>query len=295
MKIVIAGGSGFLGRALVGFYKDEEVLVLTRSPKRKNEIYWDSKSLGAWVEKLEGCDVLINLTGKSVDCRYTQKNKDEILLSRIDSTQVLQKAVASLTTPPKVWLNASSATIYTHAETILMDEYTGLIGDDFSMGICKAWEAGFFKDDFENVRKVALRTSIVMGKKGGAFPKLKMVSRLGLGGKQGRGNQFLSWIHINDFCAAVDFVIKNESLYGVINVTSPTPLRNADLMKKLRQKLGMPFGLPSSVALLEIVSWFLGTETELLLKSRNVSPKRLIENGFVFQYNSIEEALEELI
>lgn len=297
MKIIIAAGTGFLGKNLEKYFteKGNEVYILTRNPKRKNEIHWNAKTLGEWKNWVENSDVLINLTGKTVDCRYTEKNKQEIYSSRIDSTKVLQQAVDQCINKPKVWLNASSATIYTHSETQLNTEENEIIGDDFSMNICKNWEKEFFTVKNENVRKVALRTSIVLGNNGGAFPKLKLITKLGLGGKQGRGNQNVSWIHIDDFCKAIEYIIDNENMSGVINITAPNPLPNEEFMRKLRKEMKIPFGLNAPVWQLEIVSIFLKTETELLLKSRNVYPEKLIKGGFEFSYPNIESAFKDLI
>ncbi|MET3536158.1 TIGR01777 family oxidoreductase [Chryseobacterium limigenitum] len=297
MKIIIAAGTGFLGKNLEKYFteKGNEVYILTRNPKRKNEIHWDAKTLGEWKNWVENSDVVINLTGKSVDCRYTEKNKKEIYSSRIDSTKVLQQAVDQCVNKPKVWLNASSATIYTHSETQLNTEETGIIGDDFSMNICKSWEKEFFTIKNENVRKVALRTSIVLGSNGGAFPKLKLITKLGLGGKQGKGNQNVSWIHIDDFCKAVEHIIDNENMSGVINVTAPKPLSNEQFMKKLRTEMKIPFGLNAPVWQLEIASVFLQTETELLLKSRNVYPDKLMKSSFEFSYPEVDSAFKNLI
>jgi hypothetical protein len=296
MKIIIAGGSGFLGKALEKYFLDKkyEVKILTRTPSKINEIKWDAKSLGDWTKELENSDVLINLTGKSVDCRYTDKNKAEILSSRILSTQVLQKAIDSCKNPPKLWLNSSSATIYIHAETERMTEEKGIIGDDFSMNVCKNWESAFFEDSNEKVRKVALRTAIVLGNDGGAFPKLKMVTKLGLGGMQGRGNQKVSWIHIEDFCRAVEFVIKTPQINGVINLSSPNPVDNKHFMEILRNVFKIPFGVSSPTFLLEFVSILLQTETELLLKSRNVYPEKLLMNGFKFRYEDLTRCLSAI-
>jgi len=290
MKIIIAAGTGFLGKNLEKYFMDKghEVYILTRNPKRTNEFYWDGKTLGVWKDLLESADVLINLAGKSVDCRYTDKNKQEIYSSRIESTKVLQQAFDRCNQKPKIWLNASSATIYIHSENHLNTEENGIVGDDFSMNICKSWEKEFFKQETENVRKVALRTSIVLGNNGGAFPKLKMITRLGLGGKQGRGNQNISWIHVEDFCRAVEYIIDHESISGPVNVTAPHPLPNESFMKKLRKAVKIPFGLNASVWQLELSSLFLGTETELLLKSRNVYPQKLIDSGFKFLYPDVE-------
>lgn len=296
MKIIIAAGTGFLGKNLKQYFrkKNHEVKILTRNPKLENEIFWDAKTLGTWKNELENADVLINLAGKSVDCRYNEKNKKEIYDSRINSTKILQTAIDECKSPPKTWLNASSATIYTHSETHLNTEKNAIIGDDFSMNICKSWEKEFFKISNQNIRKIALRTSIVLGKNGGAFPKFKQISKLGLGGKQGRGDQMMSWIHIDDFCEAVDFIIENENLTGAINITAPKPLSNVQMMKQLCEKIKIPFGISSPVWLLEIAAIFIKTETELMLKSRNVYPEILIENGFQFRYENFEKALKSL-
>lgn len=297
MKIIIAAGTGFLGKTLKNYFteKGHQVYILTRNPKRQNELFWNAKTLGECKNILENSDVLINLTGKSVDCRYTDKNKQEIYSSRIESTKVLQLAVDQCINKPKLWLNASSATIYIHSETQLNTEENGIIGDDFSMNICKSWEHEFFKVRNEDVRKVALRTSIVLGNNGGAFPKLKMLTKFGLGGKQGKGNQNVSWIHIGDFCRAVQFIIEHENISGNINITAPNPLSNEEFMKKLRKEMKVPFGLNAPVWQLEIASIFLKTETELLLKSRNVYPGKLIENGFEFSYLTVEAAFQNLV
>ncbi|KAA2223932.1 TIGR01777 family oxidoreductase [Chryseobacterium sediminis] len=297
MKIIIAGGSGFLGENLEKYFteKGNQVYILTRKPQRKNEIYWDAKTLGEWKNSLEKADVLINLTGKSVDCRYHEKNKQEIYSSRINSTKILQEAVNQCSEKPKIWMNASSATIYVHSEQHLNTEENGIIGDDFSMNICKSWEREFFAFKNEGMRKIALRTSIVLGNNGGAFPKLKMVTKLFLGGKQGQGNQMVSWIHIDDFCKALDWIIQHEDMSGAINITAPAPLSNDNMMKKLRKELKVPFGLNAPVWQLEIASLLLKTETELLLKSRNVYPERLIKGGFQFSFPGFDEAILNLL
>jgi len=297
MKIIIAAGTGFLGKNLEKYFteKGNQVYILTRNPKRKNEILWNAKTLGEWKNLLENSDVLINLAGKSVDCRYTDKNKHEIYDSRINSTKVLQQAVDNCINKPKVWLNASSATIYVHSETHLNTEENRIIGDDFSMNICKSWEKEFFKTENEDIRKVALRTSIVLGNNGGAFTKLKLITKLGLGGKQGRGNQSVSWIHIDDFCKAVEYIIENKNISGEINVTAPNPLSNEEFMRKLRKEMKIPLGLNATIWQLEIASILLKTETELLLKSRNVYPEKLMNNGFKFTYPNVEAAFKYLV
>ncbi len=299
-KIIIAGGAGFLGNTLTQHFKSkaEEIVILTRGKtvKRNNVQYltWDAQTLSGWEKQLDGADVLINLTGKSVDCRYTQKNKEEILLSRVRSTQVLNEGIDTCANPPKVWLNSSTATIYRHSEDKEMDEFEGEIGFDFSMNVAKAWERAFFETSNPAVRKVALRTAIVLGKKGGAFSPLKSLAKIGFGGTQGSGQQFVSWIHEHDFCRAVEFIINNNSIDGVINIVAPKPIVNREFMKTLRKSLNMPFGIPLSASLLSIGARIIRTETELVLKSRRVIPKRLKETGFEFVFPKLKSTLENL-
>lgn len=307
-KIIIAGGSGFLGEALSTYFSNKGCVVITLSRKQhinnpnthksigntSQTIYWNGKTLGDWTAQLENAHVLINLAGKSVDCRYTAANKAVILNSRVDSTAVLHKAMAQATSKPAVWLNASTATIYTHAQTHLNTEENGIIGDDFSMNIAKSWEQEFFKTSHTNVRQVALRTSIVLGNNGGALPKMKLITKLGMGGKQGRGEQFISWIHITDFCNAIEFILESN-LDGAINITAPVPERNVDFMNLLRTKMNIPIGISQPIWLLELGAAIIRTETELLLKSRNVYPQRLVDAGFTFNYPTVERCLADLI
>lgn len=294
-NILIAGGSGFLGQVLKTYLIEKgcQVSILSRKPNRKEDVYWDGESLGPWISAVEGVDCLINLSGKSVDCRYTEANRKAILDSRIKSTKVLQEAIDKCKQKPKVWMNASSATIYVHSESVEMTEANGTIGDDFSMNVCKQWEQAFFESDIEGVRRIALRTSIVLGKNGGAMKKLLPMVRIGLGGKQGRGTQKVSWIHEIDFCEIIWFLL-NSKYEGPINVTSPNPVDNKCFMKKVREKHGMHFGLNAPRVLLELATWVLRTETELVLKSRHVIPERLLKFGYKFRYPKLEYALRSL-
>ncbi|NUY80763.1 TIGR01777 family protein [Flavobacterium sp. MAH-1] len=298
-KLIIAAGTGFLGKVLIDHFKNSfaEIVVLTRSKSSVDGhiryVNWDAKKMTGWENELENADVLINLAGKSVDCRYNEVNKNEILASRIDSTSVLNLAVRTCANPPKHWLNSSTATIYRHSLDKRMDETYGEIGDDFSMNIAKAWEAEFFSVETPKTLKTALRTSIVLGKKGGAFPPLKNLTLSGFGGKQGNGRQFVSWIHEKDFARAVAFCIEKK-LTDVVNIVSPEPIRNALFMCTLRKAMGIPAGIPIGKRLLEFGAKIIGTETELVLKSRNVIPKRLQENGFRFVYGTLEKALHNL-
>lgn len=299
-KLLIAAGTGFLGQVLVNHFKNkfDEIVILTRGKSQTIDgikyVNWNARTFTGWEKELENATILINLAGKSVDCRYTKKNKKEILWSRIESTKILNKAVLKCQNPPKHWLNSSTATIYRFSLDKQMDETDGEIGNDFSINVALSWEKAFFKTETSNTLKTALRTSIVLGKNGGAFIPLKTLTKIGFGGKQGNGNQFVSWIHEDDFANAVDFIIEKE-MTGVINVVSPTPIRNIDFMQKLRKAVGFPFGIPLNKFFLEIGSFIIRTETELVLKSRNVIPRRLSENGFQFKFGDIDRTFRDLI
>lgn len=298
--ILIAGGNGFLGLELADFFtkKGCKIKILTRSQNTEHKladfIYWDGEHVGEWTKELEWADVLINMSGKSVDCRYTEKNKKLILDSRINSTRILCEALTKCENPPKLWINSSSASTYVHSESQQMTEDEGIIGDDFSMNVCKAWEAEFFKCNLNSTRRVATRTSIVLGNSGGAYPIMRKLVKSGLGGKQGNGNQFISWIHISDFCKAIQFIIGHPEIVGPINVTAPNPVKNVDFMKALKVKYKKWIAISQPKWLLEMGAALIGTETEMVLKSRNVIPERLEESGFKFEYLEFEKALEKL-
>lgn len=285
-NILIAGGTGFLGKALQEHFEanNNTVWIISRHPKTNQQVYWDGKKMGEWCEKIDLADVVINLCGKSVDCRYTAANKKKILDSRIIPTRLLNEAIHKAKSKPKVFINASSSTIYIHSEDTPMTEAEGIIGDDFSENIVKSWEAAFFENEIKDVRKAALRISFVLGKDGGAIPKLSTFAKLGLGGKQGNGNQLISWIHVEDFCQAVDRIIQRDTLKGAINLASPNPVSNKDFMASIRRMVGAPFHINQPTWLLEIATFFLRTETELVLKSRHVSPGILLADGFTFKY-----------
>lgn len=298
-KLIIAAGTGFLGEVLVNHFQDkfDEIVILTRGKSRVSNkikfVNWDAKTLSGWELELENATVLINLAGKSVDCRYTEANKKEILSSRIDSTNVLNNAVLQCENPPKHWLNSSTSTIYRHSEDKQMTEQNGDIGDDFSMNVAKDWEKAFFETETPQTLKTALRTSIVLGKNGGAFIPLKKLTQFGLGGKQGSGNQFISWIHEEDFARALKFVIDKE-IIGVINIVSPQPVKNKIFMSKLRTQLNVPVSIPTPKLLLKLGAKIIGTEPELVLKSRNVIPERLNQQGFAFEFDTLDKALKNL-
>jgi uncharacterized protein (TIGR01777 family) len=304
-KIIIAGGSGFLGTALARTFvaRGDEVFVLTRSPQNRTdgvkEIAWDAKTLGDWASLVDGADVVLNLTGKSVDCRYTEKNRRLILGSRIDSTRVVGEAIARSKNPPRVWLNASSATYYKHDPAQPADE-SGPVGataeakDEFSIEVIRQWERALDEARTPNTRKVALRMTIVFGHGGGIFPVLKRLARLGLAGTMSSGRQYVSWIHEEDFCRAIEWIIDHDDLIGPVNLAAPHPVTNAEMMRLVRKECRAAFGLPATEWMLEIGAFFLRTETELIIKSRRVVPGKLSASGFSFHFPQLEDALRNL-
>jgi uncharacterized protein (TIGR01777 family) len=305
-KIILAGGSGFLGQALAEqFLKSgHAVTVLTRSPEMKvkgfREIQWDACTLGDWARELDGATAVINLTGRSVNCRYHPHNRRLILESRVHSTQVIGEAIAQCNTPPPVWLNASTATIYQHTFGPAWDETGHICGtteakDEFSVQVASEWEKALNEAQTPVTRKVAMRAAMVLGHdKNSVFPMLCRLAQFGLGGQMGHGRQFVSWIHQTDFCRAVDWLITRGDLCGPVNICAPNPLPNAEMMKAFREVVGMPVGLPATKWMLEIGAFALRTETELILKSRRVIPRRLVESGFKFHFLFMRQALENL-
>lgn len=291
-KIVLAGGSGFIGKFLEEKFQQEghEVIVISRS---KPNITWADKQ--GIHDALEDADMLINLAGKSVDCRYNEENKREILHSRIGTTKILGDAIKTCLHPPKLWINASTATIYRHAEDRPMTEDNGEIGEGFSVEVAKKWEQSFFRFSFEKTRQVALRMAIVLGPGGGVFTPYKYLAKFGLGGKQGSGTQMFSWIHVEDVYGIIKFIEANHQLSGVFNCSSPYPISNHYLMKTVRNKLNRAVGLPVPRPLLELGAIFIRTETELVLKSRWVLPERLQKAGFTFKYPTIEQTIDDIV
>jgi uncharacterized protein len=306
--LVIAGGSGFIGRLLGKSLVegDFEVVVLTRSPDGAattpiHKVQWDGYTLGEWAGEIEGADALVNLAGRSVNCRYNQRNRREILESRIQSTRVLGEAVSRCRHPPRVWLNASTATIYKHTFDREMDEATGEIGatpeakDAFSIEVAKAWEKTFFEAPTPATRKVALRTAMVFAEDhGGVYRTLRSLTRWGLGGSIAGGHQFISWIHEADFCRVVKWLIDRDDFSGPVNVASPNPVTQREMMRIIRKACGAPFGLPATRSMLEVAAFVHRTEAELIIKSRRVVPRRLLATGFEFRFPMMEEAVMEI-
>ena len=346
-KIILAGGSGFLGQALATYFQQRgfEVVVLTRRaslrettasspPEEEREkplapccqegslrapelaplsspggegsgerrpVGWDACTLGPWQHELEGALAVVNLTGKSVNCRYNARNRREIMDSRVNSTRVIGQAIASCEAPPKVWLNASTATVYKHTFGPAWDENgqteaSAEAKDKFSVEVAWAWEGALNEAATPHTRKVAMRMAMVLGQgRNSVFPVLRRLTRLGLGGRMGNGTQFVSWIHESDFCRAVEWLIGHDELAGPVNLTAPGPLPNAEMMRTLRQVCDVPIGLPATEWMLEVGAFFLRTETELLIKSRRVIPGRLLQSGFRFEFPGIREAFEDLL
>ena len=300
-KIVLAGGNGYLGGVLAKHFSSiaDEVIILSRKPKaiegNIKTILWDGKTEGNWVNNLNGASLMVNLCGKNVNCRYNDKNRQEIINSRVLPTNLLNRVIEQLERPPLLWINITSATIYRHAEDQAQDEITGEIGYGFSIDVCKIWEETFFQVTNPKTRKIALRLGIVLGRKDGAFPRLLNLVRLGMGGKQGDGMQYVSWIHEQDVALSIEWLLNQKEIKGIVNCTAPDAIKNNELMKSLRKAYGVPFGLPAPAWLLEIGAKIIGTETELILKSRWVKPSVLLNSGFKFQYGFIDNAIHDIL
>jgi uncharacterized protein (TIGR01777 family) len=305
-NIVIAGGNSVLGRALTRHFQSKgyNIKVLTRQvPNERSSLrllQWDGEQLGNWARELDGALAVINMAGRSVDCRYHSRNRRLILDSRIKSTRVLGEAIAQCGNPPSVWLNSSTATIYKHSVDRPMDEVTGEIGatreakDAFSVEVATAWEEALAEAITPLTRKIALRTAMVLSREGGVFPVLSRLVKLGLGGKMGSGDQYVSWIHEVDFCRAVERLITDASLSGPVNLAAPNPLPNREMMRILREAYHRPVGLPAAQWMLEVGAFFLRTETELIIKSRRVVSERLAAAGFEFEYPCFVDAVRQL-
>lgn len=305
-QIVLAGGSGYLGQLLAAHFgpANRNIIVLTRSPKARSdgvrEVLWDGRTVGDWQRELEGAEAVINLTGRSVNCRYNRENRRQIVESRVCSTRVLGEAIGQCARPPHVWLNASTATIYKHSMDTPMDE-SGEIGgcaeakDEFSVEVAQAWEQAFAEARTPSTRKVAMRMAMVFGPEPGTvFRVMRRLVRLGMGGAMAGGRQYASWIHHADFCRAVGWLLAQPDFSGSVNLTAPNPLPNREMMRTLRRVCGGPPALPVVRWMMEIGSFFLRTETELMIKSRRVVPGRLMGAGFEFCFPRFEDAVSEI-
>ncbi|MBM4383079.1 MAG: DUF1731 domain-containing protein [Deltaproteobacteria bacterium] len=312
MKLVIPGGAGHVGQVVAKAFAGEghEVVVLSRSPNAVGAtgpvrvVAWDGETVGPWARELEGADALLNLAGHTVDCRYTPANRARILSSRVASTRALGEAVARCAQPPRVWLQASTATIYAHTLGAAWDE-SGVLGGGepgapdtwrFSIDVAKRWEAAFEAAPTPHTRKLALRTAMTMSPtRGSVFAVLSRLARFGLGGAVAGGRQFVSWVHGEDFVSALRFLIAHGEISGAVNVASPNPLPYAEFMRALRSAWGMPIGLPATRWMLEMAAFALRTESELVLKSRRVVPGRLLQAGFAFAHPDWPRAAADLV
>ena len=302
------GGSGQVGTILARALDADghEVVVLSRGAHNVpwRVVWWDAKNPGAWVEEIDGADVVINLAGRSVNCRYSEANRTEIMQSRVDATRAVGNAIAKAPDPPRVWLQMGTATIYAHRYDAPNDEATGIIGGDepdapdtwrFSIDVAKAWEAAAAEAVTPRTRKVLLRSAMVMSPdRDGVFDTLLKLVRAGLGGRAGNGRQYVSWIHDVDFTAAIEWLIDRGEMSGAVNLAAPEPLPNSEFMKILRDAWGAKIGLPATAWMLEAGAVFLRTETELILKSRRVIPGRLLKSGFTFKKPNWKSAADDL-
>lgn len=308
MKIAIPGGSGQVGTVLCRAFAGDghEVTVLSRAPRPGpwRTLGWDGRTLGPWVEAIDGADVVVNLAGQSVNCRYHRRNRERILSSRVESTRVVGEAIRQCARPPRLWLQASTATIYAHRYDAANDEATGILGgreEDvpdtwrFSIEVATAWERTLDEAQVPGTRKVKLRSAVTLSPDpGGIFDVLLGLVRRGLGGTAGDGRQYVSWVHHEDFVRALYWLIEREEVEGPVNVAAPEPLPNTEFMRALREAWGARIALPATRWMLEVGAVFLRTETELVLKSRRVVPGLLLRNGFAFRYPRWPEAARDL-
>jgi hypothetical protein len=302
-KIILFAANGFIGESIIEYLghqtENYQLIAISRKtmknlPDNVTHMIWDGKNPGTWATQLEGADLVINLAGKSVNCRYTKKNKAEIYASRLDSTRIIGEAIQDCKQKPRCWINSASATIYEHSLEKANTEEKGIIGKGFSVNVCRAWEKQFFAFKDLPVRQILLRSTIVLGKNGGVYPVLKRLTHFGLGGKMGTGNQLISWIHIHDFCKALFFVFEKEEASGIYNIGSPHPVENKIFQKELRKSLNTPYFINQPVWMLKLGAFIIGTETELILKSRYVFPQNLLNESFEFKYPTLELCLEDL-
>ncbi|BCM89411.1 epimerase family protein [Abditibacteriota bacterium] len=299
-RLVLTGGSGYLGRALTTFLTRHgwQVTLISRHDPQDEAhfVAWDAQTLGAWVRELDGADAVINLAGRSVNCRYNDDNKRLIRESRIHTTGLVARAISEAKNPPPVWLNASSATFYRHALDRPMDETDGDAGHGFSVDVVEAWENALFAPDLPHTRRVALRLAMAFGPgKGGVYEAFSFLVKVGFGGPMAGGHQFVSWIHVHDFARSCLFLIEHPELSGPVNIAAPNPRTNAQFLSDLRRSLNIPVALPTMRWQLELGALLMGTETELLLKSRRVVPTKLLEAGFQFQFEHWIDAARAIV
>ncbi|MFC8143994.1 DUF1731 domain-containing protein [Streptomyces paradoxus] len=307
MKFVMPGGTGQVGTVLKRALSaaGHDVVVLSRNSSGPGEVHWDGATPGPWTAEIDGCDVVVNLAGRSVNCRYTPANLRQMMDSRVHSARVVGEAIAAASRPPRLWLQMSTATVYAHRFDAANDELTGVIGGTepdvpgywgYSVDIAKAWERELENADTPHTRKVALRAAMVMSPdRGGVFDVLLRLARLGLGGPVAGGAQYVSWIHDRDFVRAIEFLIARDDIEGPVNLAAQGPVPQRAFMRALRAAWGVPVGLPATRWMAEIGAFVLRSDTELLLKSRRVVPGRLLEAGFAFERPEWPQAADDLV
>jgi uncharacterized protein (TIGR01777 family) len=300
-RVVLAGGSGFLGKALAKTLTGEgyEVVVLTRNPEQYEgagtAVHWDGRTVEeSWVRHLEGAAALVNLAGKSVVCRRSERNREEILRSRVDSTLVLGDALRLVYRPPAVWVQAASLAIYGDAGDRLCEE-SAYVPETFPSDVCVAWEEALGHAIRPEMRWAVLRIGFVLGRDGGALPTLARLAKFGLGGAIGGGRQWISWIHLEDMMALFLEAIRNPAVHGIFNATGLQPVTNAEFMETLRKSAGVPFGLPSPAFLVRAAAPLLNTDPDLALNGRRGLPCRIHGLGFRFRFHELEDALVDLL
>jgi uncharacterized protein (TIGR01777 family) len=291
MKILIAGGTGFIGSYISKRFAQNGV-ELSFVLRSKGHVQWNESEL---MKALEQTDILINLAGKSINCRHTAENKKLIYDSRIETTRILGDALLKCKRKPELWINASASAFYKSDNEHCQTESNYMQGDDFLAKTVQDWEKAFFSYNIPSIRQVALRTSVVLGKGGGAFQPLKMLTKFGLGGKAGSGKQYFSWIHIEDYFRIIKFVIDNKSVIGAVNTTSPEPVSNSEFMMAMRQSMGCTIGLPAPEFAIRIGARFINTEASLLLDPVRFCPELLLKSGFKFNYPNCKSAINELV
>jgi uncharacterized protein (TIGR01777 family) len=299
-RVVLAGGNGFLGRALsqellrLGY----EPVVLTRAPSTDpgsvQHLSWDGKSLGESAQSLDGARAVVNLVGKSVDCRPTEKNRREIVASRVDSVNVIARAISQCDDPPKAWVQASSLAIYGDAGDRICDEDAPL-GDGFGADVCKRWEAAFGAARMPGTRKVVLRIGAVLAPEGVAMRKLLVLTKCFLGGTVGSGRQWISWLHLSDMTRMFLWAIERDEIEGVFHATSPNAVTNRELMRELRRALRRPWSPPTPAWAVRIGAKLIGTDAEIPLTGRRCLPKRFLEAGFEFEHPDLDETLASVL
>lgn len=298
LNVIIAGGSGFLGKVLASHFTDKQynVTIISRSKPGFHHysrwMEWDGKTLGSWVECLNNADILINLSGKSVNCRYTEKNKQLLISSRVDSTNILGEALHIVSSPPKVWINASSATLFANNGQRSGEHAPHGIG--FSVGICEQWEEALMQHETPQTRKIPLRMGLVLDEEGELMKYFRNIVYTGFGGKMGSGNQHISWLHYKDLVRIVDFII-DSNIEEPINAVSPTPTPNKVFMSAFRSAMKFWFGIPNAEWMIRFGTKVVGTEAELVLYDRQVIPEKLLASGFSFQFDTIDKALQDLL